>query len=175
MKRSDLEHVIRAAGAIAGDDEIVVIGSQSVLGQFPQAPPALLRSIEADVYPRHHPELADLIDGTIGEGSPFHHAFGYYGQGVGIETAVLPSGWQQRLIRVLNANTAGVCGLCLEVHDLAISKYVAGRDKDRDFTRSLAAHELTRHNELLARLRDTAVAPDLRGIVLGRIKADFRE
>jgi hypothetical protein len=34
MKRSELEHLIRAAGAIADDREIVVIGSQSVLGQF---------------------------------------------------------------------------------------------------------------------------------------------
>jgi hypothetical protein len=42
MTRSELEHLIRAAGAIADDAEIVVIGSQSVLGQFPAAPTALL-------------------------------------------------------------------------------------------------------------------------------------
>jgi hypothetical protein len=29
MKRSELEHVIRAAGAIAEDPQIVVIGSQA--------------------------------------------------------------------------------------------------------------------------------------------------
>ncbi|MGQ0752176.1 MAG: hypothetical protein ACT4PS_16750 [Betaproteobacteria bacterium] len=39
MKRSELEHLIRAAGRIAGDPEIVVIGSQAILGQFPDAPP----------------------------------------------------------------------------------------------------------------------------------------
>lgn len=32
MKRSELEHIIRAAGSIANDSEIVVIGSQSILG-----------------------------------------------------------------------------------------------------------------------------------------------
>ena len=37
MKRSELEHIIRAAGAIANDREVIVIGSQSVLGQFPDA------------------------------------------------------------------------------------------------------------------------------------------
>jgi hypothetical protein len=41
MTRSELEHVIRAAGAIADDRQIVVIGSQAVLGQFPAAPAAL--------------------------------------------------------------------------------------------------------------------------------------
>jgi hypothetical protein len=62
MTRSELEHIIRAAGSIADDDEIVVIGSQSVLGQFPAAPVALLASMEADVYLRHATDRADLID-----------------------------------------------------------------------------------------------------------------
>ena len=65
MTRSELEHVIRAAGAIADDPQIVVIGSQSVLGQFPNAPAALRASMEADVYPRNRPERADLIDGQL--------------------------------------------------------------------------------------------------------------
>lgn len=38
MTRLQLEHVIRAAGTIADDDDIVVIGSQAILGQFPAAP-----------------------------------------------------------------------------------------------------------------------------------------
>ena len=58
MKRSELEHLIRAAGSIANDSEIVVIGSQAILGQFPDAPSALLVSAEADLFPLHHPELA---------------------------------------------------------------------------------------------------------------------
>jgi len=32
MKRSELEHLIRAAGSIADDTEIVVIGSQVIFG-----------------------------------------------------------------------------------------------------------------------------------------------
>ena len=48
-----------------------LIGSQAILGQFPDAPSELLVSREADVYPRMHPERAELIDGSIGEGSPF--------------------------------------------------------------------------------------------------------
>ena len=172
MKRSELEHLIRAAGSIANDAEIVVIGSQSVLGQFPNAPSPLLISVEADLFPLHRPELADLIDGSIGEGSSFHELFGYYAQGVGEKTAVLPKGWRDRLVRVANANTGGVTGLCLEVHDLAISKHVASRQKDLDFTRELAKHRMTDSKTLLARLKDTEVAKEMRPIIEARIRRD---
>lgn len=172
-KRSALEHLIRAAGAIAGCDRIVVIGSQSILGQFPQAPDPLLVSIEADIYPLEYPERADLIDGSIGEGSFFHESFGYYAQGAAPSTAILPARWQKRLVRVKNANTGGVEGLCLEVHDLAISKYIAGREKDLDFTRILAKHRLTRKPTLLARLADTRVDAPRRTLAAARIERDF--
>lgn len=173
MTRSELEHVIRAAGAIAEDREIVVIGSQAVLGQYPEAPKALLASMEADVFPRNHPERADLIDGAIGEGSRFHEQFGYYAQGVGESTATLPAGWRERLVRVSNVNTGGIEGLCLEVHDLAISKYVAGREKDLAFTAALARHGLTRKGTLLERVARTTLAPALRKPVKARISGDF--
>lgn len=38
MTRAQLEHLIRAAAVIADEDQIVVIGSQAILGQFPDAP-----------------------------------------------------------------------------------------------------------------------------------------
>ena len=49
MRRSDLEHLIRANGAIADDGELIIIGSQSILGQFPNAPTRLCISMEMDV------------------------------------------------------------------------------------------------------------------------------
>lgn len=173
MRRSDLEHLIRAAGRIAGERELVIIGSQSVLGQFPDAPVALLMSMEADLYPKAHPELADKVDGAIGEGSTFHETHGYYAQGVGPETATLPAGWLWRLVRVENSNTGGYARLCLEVHDLAISKYVAGREKDREFTRELARHSLTRTDTLLKRVAQAKLNAALAKIVKGRIERDF--
>ena len=99
MRRTELEHIIRAAAAITNEYELVVIGSQSILGAEPNPPEALVESMEADIYPLQHPELADLIDGAIGEASPFHERFGYYAQGVGPETAILPTGWQSRLVK----------------------------------------------------------------------------
>jgi len=134
-----LEHIIRAAGTIADDDDIIVIGSQAILGQFPFAPGELLVSREADVYPRKHPERADLVDGSIGEGSPFEREYGYYAHGAGPETAVLPAGWEGRLVEVANANTRFVRGWCLEVHDVTIAKLVAGREKDNRLCEIAAA------------------------------------
>jgi hypothetical protein len=92
MTRAQLEHIIRAAGTIADVDDITVIGSQAVLGEFPDAPAELLVSNEADVFPSQHPERGDLIDGTIGEGSPFQRSFGYFARGVDETTATLPQG-----------------------------------------------------------------------------------
>ena len=62
MQRHELEHLIRVAGAITGADEIIVIGSQAILGAFPDAPTSLLRSCEADVFTLRDPKDADLID-----------------------------------------------------------------------------------------------------------------
>ena len=144
MKRSEIEHVLRAAKGIAGEDEFILIGSQSVLGAFPDAPLALRRSIELDIYPKHHPEKADLIDGAIGERSLFHETHGYYAHGVGPETAQLPAGWENRLVRISSENTGGAIGWCLEVHDLAYSKLAAGRPKDLEFVGNLLRHKLAR-------------------------------
>ena len=173
MRRSELEHLIRAAGRICGERELVVIGSQSVLGQFPDAPVALLMSMEVDLYPLARPELAEKVDGAIGEGSRFHQTHGYYAQGVGPETATLPAGWRRRLVRVENQNTGNAVGLCLEVHDLAISKYVAGREKDREFTRELARHGMMDRATLLRRLAATELVPAVAKAVKGRIDRDF--
>jgi len=175
MKRSELEHLIRAAGSIANDSEIVVVGSQSILGQYPNAPPSLLVSAEADVFPLNRPELSDLIDGSIGEGSPFHELYGYYAQGVDERTATLPRGWRERLVKISNPNTLGITGLCLEAHDLAISKYVAGREKDREFTRELVRQGMIQRDTLMAREIETDLSPELRKLVKARIARDFKE
>ncbi len=169
MNRAQLEHVIRAAATIAGDTEIVVIGSQAILGQYPDAPAELLVSADVDVYPRNHPDRADLIEGSIGELSLFHGTYGYYAQGVGETTAVLPEGWQARLVPV---PTPAGTGLCLEPHDLVVSKYVAGREKDRDYVRAAIRHGLVEPRVLLERLASTAVEPPTRERIARQVEAD---
>jgi hypothetical protein len=173
VTRTELEHLIRAAADLAQDDDIVVIGSQAILGQFPDAPATLRVSVEADLYPRHHPERADLIDGTIGEGSPFHATYGYYAQGVGEGTAVLPAGWRERLVPVRNENTRGATGWCLEAHDLVIAKAVAGRERDRSFVREVIRNRLVDERTLGARLTTVRVEPVLADRMRAWFTADF--
>lgn len=77
---------------MAEDTELVVFGSQAILGQYPEAPPDLRASIEVDVQPLNHPERVDQIDGALGELSQFHATHGFYVHGVSLEAATLPRG-----------------------------------------------------------------------------------
>ncbi len=173
MLLSELEHIIRASGEIAGDDEIIIIGSQSILGQFPDAPTRLLMSMEADIYPKKKPEMADAVDGAIGEGSLFHELHGYYAQGVGQETATLPRDWQSRLVTIKNENTNNISGLCLEVHDLGISKMIAQRPKDLEFVQELVRHDMIQKETMLKRLGATDLTESVRKGIAKRISAIF--
>jgi hypothetical protein len=165
MRRRELEHVIRAAAAVAGDDEFVIVGSQAILGQFPEAPESLLVSKEADIYPRNRPESSDEIEGSLGDGSYFDSTFGYYAHAVGPETATVPRGWEQRLVRVQNENTGGATGWCLEVHDLLLSKCVAGRDRDWEFVEEALRYGLADAAELRRRAGDLPIDDSQRDLV----------
>lgn len=158
MRRAQLEHIIRAAAQIADELDIVIVGSQAILGQFPDAPESMLVSQEADVFPRDHPDRADEIDGALGDGSQFHATFGYYAHGVGPETAKAPAGWEARLIPVRNQNTGGATGWCLEAHDLVLAKCVAGRERDWEFASDALHHELVVPTRLLDLAKDLPVS-----------------
>lgn len=140
MTREELEHIIRASADITDQYEFIIVGSQAILGSVPRPEDVFTVSAEADIYPLHAPELADEIDGAIGEGSAFHATYGYYAQGVGPETAILPNDWMRRVHRVQNSNTNDRVGYCLDVVDLFLSKAAAGRDKDRAFCMALLEH-----------------------------------
>jgi hypothetical protein len=157
MRRDQLEHVIRAASVLSDDPDIVIVGSQAILGSAPDAPASMLTSMEADVFPRSHPDRADVIDGAIGEGSIFQDTFGYYAHGVGPETAKAPAGWEDRLVLVEGPATSGARGWCLEPHDLVLAKCVAGRSKDLAFARDASLAGLVDRELLLARIDDLPV------------------
>jgi len=155
VTRGQFEHTIRAAGAVLGVNELLVIGSQALHGTLDGNLPAeASRSVEVDIAAMHDEDgrRADLIDGSIGEASMFHETFGYYAQGVVETTAILPTGWRDRLIRFESPGTRGVVAWCLEIHDLWISKAIASREKDLEFCRALLDRALVRPAELRQRL-----------------------
>ncbi len=164
MKREQLEHVLRAASSIVGERDILVIGSQAILGAFEDdsLPPEATTSIEADLAFFEDPtdEKADQVDGAIGELSKFHEMYGYYAQGVTLSTATLPSGWRDRLISLETPSTKPGRGLCLEPHDCVVSKLVAGRWKDLDFARALLREQLIDADILLERIDLLSVVAD---------------
>jgi hypothetical protein len=97
VRRQDLEHIVRAAADVTGDREIIVVGSQAILGQHPNAP----RRAE-----RKHRRSYRIVPG---------------------------------------------------VHDLLISKCVAGRERDWEFAEEAIRHGLADPDELRRRVADLAV------------------
>ncbi|HEY6893710.1 MAG TPA: DUF6036 family nucleotidyltransferase [Rhodanobacteraceae bacterium] len=174
VQRAQLEHLIRAAGAVTGSRRLIVIGSQAILGEHPNdAPPEAMRSREADLIPIDAPETADLLTGALGELSAFDEAFGYHADGVDLTTATLPDGWRERLIPIDNPNTHGYVGLCLEVHDLLVSKYVAGREKDREFCRAVVRAGFVDRTVLTTRLSGIVLEGRRRELIEAVVDADF--
>lgn len=166
MNRAQLEHAIRTACQIIDHSEVIVIGSQAILGSFDESelPDDATRSMECDILPMASSEaetrlLADRIEGVAGEWSPFESLHGFAIDGVDLETAILPDGWRARLIRVQNSNTAApggspqFTGWCLEPHDLCAAKLCAGREKDHEFVRALLQAGMIDPATLTARLR----------------------
>jgi hypothetical protein len=175
VRQEDLFHVVHAAATITEETEIVVIGSQSILGSHPSPPDSMLRSMEADVFPLRAPEKADSIDVMIGDGSSFHASFGYYAHGVGPETAKPPEGWLDRLVRVpvppRTASPVEAIALCLEPHDLILSKLAANRARDWEFARDAWAAGLLDAAILRARARGLPVPEDLRELIIDGLDA----
>jgi hypothetical protein len=139
MQRTELAHVLRASADIAQEKIFVLVGSQAILLLLDSPPAELLRSTEVDLYPAMHPEKSDLIDGAIGALSAFHDTFGYHADGVSPETASLPTDWMDRAVFTYIDDLTAICP---DLHDLAVSKCVAGRDKDADFIRALFKHAM---------------------------------
>jgi hypothetical protein len=156
LKREQLEHLLRAASQIVESEDLLVIGSQSVLGRWNERrlPAAAVRSMEADVATLDGDEnKSDLIDGNLGEGSQFHERYGFYAQGVSLKTAVLPAGWRDRLVVLESVRTRPGRGQCLEPHDCVASKLVAGRAKDYEFSAALVTAGLIKLDVLSERVK----------------------
>lgn len=182
MRQPDLEHVLAAAAQIVDSEVFVVIGSQAIFGTTDDPPATLLTSMEVDLYVPGDAEKSNRIDGALGDGSPFHQAFGYYAHAVGPETAKAPAGWEDRLVALSVPPRPGsskrATALCLEVHDLVLAKCVAGRDRDWEYAAHAAAHGLVDGSVLLQRVAglpvDTAHRDHIRGMltaILRRVQA----
>lgn len=176
MRRDQLEHAIRAACQIAGLTEVIIVGSQAILGTYTEdeLPFSATRSVEVDVLPiaddaddaDEIDRLADEIEGAAGEFSPFAHVHGFSIDGVDLRTSALPDGWRDRLVKVQNQNTAApsgelqFIGWCLDKEDLCVAKLCALREKDQNFVDALITGGLVDTQVIATRL---ATVPERHG------------
>lgn len=174
MKKRHVDHVLRAAGRITGERQFIIIGSQALHGKYPDLPDKISFSAEVDLIAKSDPDRGELLN-EIGQDSLFHETHGYYADPVDMKTAILPKGWQGRLVNLPPGDTEGVTALCLEPHDLAISKYVARREKDIEFTREIVRHGLVEREKLLHLLEATPVAEAVKKRIKANVEQDFRE
>jgi hypothetical protein len=89
VRRDQLAHILRAAARLTEDNNILVIGSQSILGSFDEdeLPEPVWMSVEADIaFFDGDQNKPDLVDAMIEEDSLFHQTHGMYGQGVDLTT-----------------------------------------------------------------------------------------
>lgn len=177
MRRGDLEHAIREVGRRIKLDYFYVIGSAAAFASIPSmSDTAVTATRDVDVIPApvdtsEVGALADKIDFVLGEGSGFDEEYGFYIQGVDNSTpAFAPKHWRERVIPV---RSSGYTALCMEIHDLALSKYGAGREKDLDFTRALARGGHIRKPVLLKRIEEVAADQARLELMRARIQSDF--
>ncbi|WP_182347808.1 DUF6036 family nucleotidyltransferase [Tomitella gaofuii] len=171
MTRDELAHLLRAACTITGDRDVLVVGSQSILGTFDEAdlPPTATASIEADIAFLDDADRskADDVEGAIGELSAFHQTNGVYAEGVHIDTAIyLPPGWRDRLISWPLRAAAPADPRFLEPHDLAVAKLGARREKDLVFVDALIQANLLNPTVLRERC---ALLPEKHALVRRRV------
>lgn len=176
VKRDEIEHTLRAAGDIMDETQFIIVGSQSILGKFPDAPDELLMSAEVDMYSKNKPLLTEKLN-AIGVGSQFEKTNGYYVDPVDEGTAILPKGWKSRLVNLKSPATNGITGLCLDPHDLFVSKMAANREKDVEYCRVMIEHNLIgkdRVLELAATIKNPAEDPELSNRTLKKIQAIYQ-
>jgi hypothetical protein len=145
----DLERTVRAIATEFKTDKIFIIGSQSILLAWPDAPPVMRTSPEIDAFPENakvweiqekkkhpdeFPEASEHIDALFGSGSQFHRTHGFYIDGVDESTATLPAGWQTRaVVRRIDVGERIVTAVAPCPEDLIVSKLARLDDKDKSF------------------------------------------
>ena len=155
VQKSELFELIGEVQAILSGELPVIVGSQATHALKDDPPEVALESIECDfiLYGGKFEER-ERINRELGILSAFQRERGYYADALSLATVVLPSNWQDRL-QPLFTNDERLVAQCLEIHDLAVSKLVAGREKDLEFLATALATRLVEIGIFLERVRMT--------------------
>ncbi len=169
LRRADIDHILRAAAAIANHARFVVVGTGAVIITARHIPTAMMLTSEIDVYAdgAADPEsISVLIDASIGHDSQFHRTSSYYCDGVSPGTAIMPDDWRSRAVDYVTPDGA-VTAVCPSPDDIAVAKLCAWREKDRDWPRAGTAAGIVRTSRITTLLRTAlpSTAPDIQELV----------
>jgi len=151
MNRQQLIDLAQAVTASIPLQRFVIAGSQAFYGTCRSDPEIVLQSIEADVLLTGDDFMhRRAIEDAFGMTSRFLARTGVFAHAVGLGTITVPRGWEERLVPF--GREEGLANVwALEIHDLAATKLMAGRDKDFEFLRALLDHGLCDFATLMAR------------------------
>jgi hypothetical protein len=171
----DLERAVRALAAHFETDTVVIVGSQSVLLDWPDAPILMRTSGEIDAYPgnnrdweaKNQGEIAsEEINALFGYGSNFHITHGFYIDGVDENSARLPADWQSRCVSLeVEAYGKRVMAIAPAPEDMVASKLARLVEKDRAYI--IARHQARPLNFPVVRERFQAANPPNEVLVAG--------
>jgi hypothetical protein len=155
LRRSDIDHILRAAAVLTGHARFVMVGTGAVIATARHIPVAMMLTKEIDIYADGVPDteaLSDLIDGSIGRDSLFDRTFGYYGDGVSARTAVMPIDWRTRASEYVTPDGLATA-TCPSADDIAIAKLCAWREKDQAWLREALRSGIVKADRTAALLR----------------------
>jgi hypothetical protein len=164
LRRSDIDHILRAAATLSNHSHFVLVGTGAVIATAKHIPVAMMLTEEIDIYADgvNDPDaISDLIDASIGHLSQFHRTFGYYGDGVGPKTAMMPMDWRMRAIEYKTPDGLATA-ICPSADDIAIAKLCAWREKDQAWLREAIRSGIVKPDRAAALLRTAlpAEAPE---------------
>jgi len=145
--------LIREIKKLAPEETPIIVGSQAVhtVTNFP--PDIVQQSIECDfLFARGKSETRVEINKKLGVFSPYQLEHGFYADALGLATVILPTGWRERLQSLEDENEK-VVAFCAEIHDVAVSKLIAGREKDFLFLKEAFLREIIKIDIFIERIR----------------------
>jgi hypothetical protein len=173
----DLVETVVAIARLFEADKVFIIGSQSILLSWPDAPIILRTSGEIDAYPENAklweitrkeldpdcpPEASEEINALFGEGSAFHRKHGFYIDGVDENTARLPADWNTRAItKPVDVDGRQVLAVAPCPEDVIVSKLARLLDKDKKFIAVYHAERPLDLQQTVERIEATSLEPAL--------------
>ncbi len=106
----------------------LIVGSQAIFAVTDFPPEIVRRSVECDyLLQKDLANLRPILTEKLGIFSDYQQQTGFFADILGLATD-----WEKRLVELKN-NKSETIAFCVEIHDVAVSKLMAGREKDFEF------------------------------------------